>query len=221
MNWDEVLKREVIYLNLGGGRNCHPMKYYENYIAVDLNTRNQPFAVSHDLRKPIPLPDHSVARILTEEFLEHIPADDIVHLLGECYRLLKPGGVMRIACPDYRNPKDQAFLEKGTDPRFPGHVTLTHFALMKKIVEASPFERFNFYQYWEGDSYHWQAIDYSLGMVQRTPEHYYRIYMRGWRQRFHSFLLTIRHPRKTWGNKSEIGFGHPLYATQVVADLWK
>jgi len=220
MTWDEVLRRDSIYLNLGGGRNCHPARYYENYIAVDMNTRSQRFAVSHDLRTPIPLPDGSVTRILTEEFIEHIPIPDIASLLVECHRLLKPGGLMRVACPDYKNPKDRAFFASGTDPRFPGHVTLTHYALIWKLVEASPFTRFDFYQYWDGDHYHWQAIDYSVGMIQRTPEHYYRVYMRGWRQQLHSVLLAVRHPRNSW-NSSEIVFGHPLYATQVVVDLWK
>ena len=77
---------------------------------------------------------------------------------------------MRIGVPDYNNPKDKPYLMKGKDPRYPDHITLTHYELMKRIVDESQFTRYNLYHYWNGDNYIYGKIDYSLGMVKRTPD---------------------------------------------------
>lgn len=225
MDWNDVLARDPIYLNLGGGRCCHPRRGYEHYIAVDRRLRGG-WAVQHDLRQPLPLPDGVVSRILSEDFIEHIPVEAIEALLMECHRLLKPGGFARIGAPDYMNPKNRICLERGSDPDFPGHVTLTHYQLLRSIVERLPFSRFEFYQYWDGDRYIWSPIDYSLGLIQRTPENYYRLYMRGLRPKIHYWLYLLRSRRKegqSSGGKTpaNIRYGHPLYATEIVVDLFK
>lgn len=53
-----------------------------------------------DLRRPIPLPDASVDFIFSEDFLEHVSFQAGKRLLGECARVLKPGGLLRLATPD-------------------------------------------------------------------------------------------------------------------------
>ena len=223
MNWQDVLTKNLIYLNLGGGRCCHPAKEYQYYIVVDQKPRGG-WAVQHDLRGGIPLPDDSVDRILTEDFFEHILIDEITLLLRDCHRILKPGGLMRIGVPDYGNPKDRPFLELGKDIRYPGHITLTNFELIRGIVAESPFEDHNFYQYWEGDRYIWKHIDYSLGLIRRTPENYYRITMRSPRHKIHRFITrwrTFQHSSQSKEDSSGIRFGHPLFATELVIDLRK
>lgn len=225
MDWNEVLTKDPIYLNLGGGRCCHPRAGYENYISVDQRVRGG-WAVQHDLRQRLPLPDGVVSRILSEDVIEHIPVEAIVTLLLECYRLLKPGGLVRIGAPDYMNPKNRICLERGRDPDFPGHVTLTNYQLLRTIVESLPFSRFEFYQYWDGDRYIWRPIDYSLGLIQRTPENYYRLYMRGMRPKVHHWLYLLRSRQSaehamSGEARSNIRYGHPLYATEVVVDLFK
>jgi predicted SAM-dependent methyltransferase len=225
MDWTDVIAKDLIYLNLGGGRCCHPRPGYENYIAVDQRLRGG-WAVQHNLRQPLPLPDGTVDRILSEDFIEHIPVEAVEALLLECYRLLKPGGFARIGAPDYMNPKNRNSLERGSDPDFPGHITLTNYQLLRSIVERLPFSRFEFYQYWDGDRFIWKAIDYSLGMIQRTPENYYRLYMRGLLPKIHYWLYQLRSRRSTSRNKAgeapiDIRYGHPLYATEIVVDLYK
>jgi SAM-dependent methyltransferase len=42
----------------------------------------------------------SVDKIYSSHFLEHIPQDKGLFVLGECFRILKPGGVFRIVVPD-------------------------------------------------------------------------------------------------------------------------
>jgi SAM-dependent methyltransferase len=223
MQWQDALEKDPIYLNLGGGRLCHPARGYRQYISVDRHPRGGWF-VEHDLSRPIPLPDESVDRLLSEHFIEHIRENEIQALLAECYRVLKPGGLFRVSCPDYANPKDRPALEAGKDDVFPGHVTLTHYALVKKIVQESPFTDYEFYQYWDGGQFIWKRIDYSLGLVMRTPENFYRLFLRSPRQWYHlikSILISRWQPVNRFENPEGIRFGHPLYATSVVFDLHK
>lgn len=55
-----------------------------------------------DLRRPLPLKDDSVDGILSEHMLEHFYLNDIEVMLTDWFRVLKPGGRVRIACPDAR-----------------------------------------------------------------------------------------------------------------------
>lgn len=58
------------------------------------------FFVHHDFRYGIPLPDNSVDYLYSSHFLEHLDKQMGRYLLVECYRVLKPGGFVRIAVPD-------------------------------------------------------------------------------------------------------------------------
>jgi predicted SAM-dependent methyltransferase len=174
MKWSEVETRDSIYLNLGGGDNCHPKKEYENYISVDIEPHNELFSVKHDLTEPIPLPDNSVDRIHSEDFLEHIDQKSITSLFEECYRILKPDGFMRIGVPDYNNPKDRIYMQQQNDPRYPLHVTFMNYSLLKGLIEKSPFREYKFYNYWLEDSFYKEPIDYSKGIVFRTPDNHPR-----------------------------------------------
>ena len=223
MEWKDVLAMRPIYLNLGGGTHCHPRAGYEHYISVDLEPPATGWAVRHDLRQPIPLPDGSVARIHAEDFIEHITVANTQALLAECYRLLEPGGRMRIGVPDYRNPKDRHCLALGRDPRDPKHVTMTHYLLMKDIVAATQFRRSTFYHYWNGDQFVQEPIDYSLGMIQRTPDNHPRC------RRIGAGAITLGALRD-FGFRLSRGFrvsqlelqsrrGHRLNVTSLVVDL--
>jgi predicted SAM-dependent methyltransferase len=55
-----------------------------------------------DLRRPVPLPNNSVSAVYHEHFLEHLPFDSAVQSLQDAYRLLRPGGILRLAVPDFR-----------------------------------------------------------------------------------------------------------------------
>jgi len=225
MDWSEVLTKDPIYLNLGGGSNCHPRDGYQKYISIDINPPPEGRAVKHDLKDPIPLPDSSVTRILSEDFLEHIKVEEIEALLVECFRLLKPGGMMRIGVPDYNNPKDYPYLKKGGDPRFPGHITLTNYKLMKKIVEESPFPRYEFYHYWDDGMFICKKIDYSFGMIRRTPDNDPRCRRTGLIDNikgvFIDFLYRVSRGFRFSEQNSLTQKGHRLHVTSLVVDLFK
>jgi SAM-dependent methyltransferase len=53
-----------------------------------------------DATKRIPEPDASVEVVYSSHMLEHFDPQGATQFLGECRRVLKPGGVIRLALPD-------------------------------------------------------------------------------------------------------------------------
>lgn len=172
MEWSDVLKQCPVYLNLGGFVESHGRKeHYDDYVSIDINPVSKGlYSVQHDLRKPIPVPDNVVDRILSEDFLEHLKVEDVQLLLPECYRILKPEGFMRIGVPDYNSPRMKRRIVNGKDPEEPTHLILPTFEWVKKVVEESPFPLYKFYHYWDEDKFICNHIDYTLGWIKRTPD---------------------------------------------------
>lgn len=79
-------------LNLGSGAWNPP-----GFTSVDLEGGD----VRHDLRVfPWPFPDGAAEEILASHILEHLTRADGARFLAECARILRPGGVLRLAVPD-------------------------------------------------------------------------------------------------------------------------
>lgn len=63
--------------------------------------RNWPKNIEHlNLSRPLPYPDASFDAIYTSHLIEHLYRDDASSLLSECFRILEPGGTLRIVVPD-------------------------------------------------------------------------------------------------------------------------
>ncbi len=56
--------------------------------------------LSMDITKGVPWATDSVSYIFSSHMIEHITYREAERFLKECHRILKPGGVMRIAVPD-------------------------------------------------------------------------------------------------------------------------
>ena len=54
-----------------------------------------------NLLKKFPWQDGSIEAIYMGEFLEHLTLQQGTHLLRESYRVLKPGGILRVRVPDH------------------------------------------------------------------------------------------------------------------------
>lgn len=55
---------------------------------------------TYDLKKKLPYEDSSVDYVYTSHFLEHLAFDDSQRLMSEVFRILKPGGIVRVIVPD-------------------------------------------------------------------------------------------------------------------------
>jgi predicted SAM-dependent methyltransferase len=82
------------YLNLGCGHRFHP-----EWINIDMVAHDS-HVIQHDLSRGIPLPDASCEVVYHAAVLEHIRRVDAPAFLRECWRVLKPGGIIRIGVPD-------------------------------------------------------------------------------------------------------------------------
>jgi predicted SAM-dependent methyltransferase len=82
-------------IHLGCGSN-----YIAGWVNIDLDSSSAD--VKADLRSPLHYADSSVDLIFNEHFLEHITREEGEQFLKECYRVLKPGGVLRVSTPDLR-----------------------------------------------------------------------------------------------------------------------
>ena len=96
-------------LNLGCGSRFH-----KDWINIDIQSQSE-FVIAHDLKNGIPFGDHEFNMVYHSHVLEHIPKDEAIKFLKECVRVLKPGGVLRIAIPDLEKitRKYLELLEKG------------------------------------------------------------------------------------------------------------
>jgi predicted SAM-dependent methyltransferase len=105
-----LAKRSPLRLDLGSGASPIP-----SWINVDLVGHKPDLA--WDLSMPLPLADGSVEAIFSEHLLEHLPLATALDLIRECYRLLAPGGTLRVGVPDAGaylrayDGDDQSFIE--------------------------------------------------------------------------------------------------------------
>ena len=77
---------------------CGPF-VMEGWLNVDINCY-RPDIRYLDAGKPYPFTDHSFDYIYSEHLFEHLSIEEQTVMLQECYRILKPGGRMRLAMPN-------------------------------------------------------------------------------------------------------------------------
>jgi predicted SAM-dependent methyltransferase len=91
--------RREIQLHLGCGNNAMP-----GWVNLDCYPPAVPAGVEIivlDMRRGLPCADASAVAVYSEHFLEHVPLDTVRRvLLPECFRVLAPGGAIRIGVPD-------------------------------------------------------------------------------------------------------------------------
>jgi predicted SAM-dependent methyltransferase len=75
----------------------------EGFLGVD-REKIEGVDIVHDLTQyPWPFEDNSVYEIHCSHYVEHVV--DLVSFMNECYRILKPLGVMTIYCPYYSSER--------------------------------------------------------------------------------------------------------------------
>ncbi len=94
------------WLNVDGSWNARLAKYpIIHKPLLKLTGRKSVYEGSgaiygHDVRKRLPWNDNSFTAVYASHLLEHLHLDEADRLLKECYRVLRPGGVVRVVVPD-------------------------------------------------------------------------------------------------------------------------
>ncbi len=117
------LPRHDLKLHLGCGA-----VHLDGWVNID---RAGPADLHLDIRRPLPFADGAARVIYHEHLMEHLTVEEGERCLRDWFRLLRPGGVLRIATPDlaylverYRGPwREQAWL------------TLPEYAFIKTPAE--------------------------------------------------------------------------------------
>ena len=81
-------------VNLGCGHRYHP-----DFVNVDI-VATGPGVLVHDLSRGVPLETGTADVVYSAATLEHLRPADAERFVGECFRVLKPGGLLRLGVPD-------------------------------------------------------------------------------------------------------------------------
>jgi SAM-dependent methyltransferase len=81
-------------LNLGCGS-----RYLEGWHNLDF-TKTGETVIAHDILSGIPFPDNHFEMVYHSHLLEHLSMASGRTFMVDCWRVLKPGGVMRVVVPD-------------------------------------------------------------------------------------------------------------------------
>lgn len=94
-----------VKLNIGCGTDCK-----DGWINIDNNSDEniEKLDLNWDLRYLLPFPENSVGYIFNEHFIERVTVEEGQVAIRDLMRVLKPGGVMRIATPDLEFIKTRA-----------------------------------------------------------------------------------------------------------------
>jgi SAM-dependent methyltransferase len=91
---NHLAHRKLNLLNVGCGAWYHP-----DWVNVDLK-HSDSHVVQHDIVKGLPFHGEQFDAVYHSHVLEHLSPDEGVALMRECFRVLKPGGILRIVVPD-------------------------------------------------------------------------------------------------------------------------
>jgi len=154
---DRYIKKLVasgrpIFLELGAG----PRKGIKGWITSDTCPGADCVI---DLLKPFPFPDNSIDKIYSSHVLEHFLTSQLEFIMGECRRVLKPGGVLSASVPNAAIYIDAYYNPEAFNPE--------HFCRYKPGYRFySKIDYLNYIAYMEGRHAHMFDKENLVGMLE-------------------------------------------------------
>ena len=150
---------------------CGTRFYGEDWYHLDITSHPNVDLIGY--AHNIPLPDESVDLVYASHVLEYYDWDEAENIvLPEWKRILKPGGKLRIAVPDFRSlatwyfhdyyPRT-SFLEDIIGPLFGKmngeegviyHKSTYDYEVLCKILDSCGFKNISFWNWWEVEHSH-------------------------------------------------------------------
>lgn len=100
------MDKRKIKLNLGCGLSHFENSEESNWINIDIEPEKKPDLLI-DCTKRLPYEDNSIDEIYAGHYLEHITFNDMIKVIEECKRILKPGCLVIFTIPDMFKAVDQ------------------------------------------------------------------------------------------------------------------
>lgn len=109
---------------------------------------------------------NSIANLLAEHVWEHLSEADGLRAAQNCFRYLKPGGVLRIAVPDgyHPDPKYIQYVDVGQS----GHLILYNHRNLENLLKQAGFEIRSLEYFDEAGKFHQSDWDQAEGYVGRS-----------------------------------------------------
>lgn len=187
VTFEEAIKRDFVYFYAGTVYDEIFMNN-ENLFGISIDHKDKK-NILHDITKPYPIEDNCVDVYQAEDVLEHIEYEKLRDCIDEIYRILKPGGLLRISLPDYRqqnhifrsitNENGEILYDTGGGGKYingkvedGGHVWFPTYEKMKTLLEKTKFHNIHFLHYFDEEGKGiLNKIDYNKGYIARTPDH--------------------------------------------------
>ena len=142
---------------LGGGSSSFPGWFHTDKDVLDVTAPSDWRA----LFEP-----ESIDSLLSEHMLEHLTEDEARVSLGECYRYLKPGGLLRLAVPDgYR--RDPAYVAEAAPPN-DGHKVLYNVDTLTALLKSAGFTTTPLEYFDAQEQFHARPWSIDDGTIQRS-----------------------------------------------------
>jgi predicted SAM-dependent methyltransferase len=149
-------------------------------------------SVALDATKVFPFPNESFDYIFSEHQLEHIAYKDALNMLRECFRILRPGGKIRIAVPSLdrlvqlfgavRTERQDQYIRHVTDLWYPnsnpnpcyaanaafmnwGHRFLYDQATLQSALEIAGFAHVQFFPPGQSDDPNLTGIETRMSEI--------------------------------------------------------
>jgi len=167
--------RPLIRLNIGGGDqsifgwfNIDRKNGYEAY-PLPKEITFADYSTDRPYEKTFDLSDGSVDEIRASHVLEHFPISDIPKVIAEWVRVLRPGGTIKIAVPDFAKAIELSEIDHKWDRYIMGgqtdendfhHAIFTEQKLMKLMEDAG----LTHLKKWESDFQDCASLPVSLNI---------------------------------------------------------
>ena len=126
----DTARHAVVKLNIG----CGPA-IKSGWLNIDIDPRLEG-AIYMDATQPLALRDASVNFVYAEHMIEHVGLGDAIAMLRELHRVLRPGGMLRIATPEM--DKIVGLKNGKLDARQEDYVRLSNTQFGSEFERSSP-----------------------------------------------------------------------------------